>query len=68
MNSLPPLLWPCVGFEGDTGTGTGSVAGDCGGDDSAAGLAGPAGLKEKSGKALIDFCLWCGMEPRRPAG
>jgi hypothetical protein len=46
----------------------GSVFGECGGDDSVAGFAAPAGLNEKSGRALIDFCLWCGMDPLRPAG
>jgi hypothetical protein len=66
MNSLPPLLCPCIGFVGVIDIG--SVFGDCGGDDSVVGFAAPAGLNEKSGRALIDFCLWCGMEPRRPAG
>lgn len=32
------------------------------------GLLAPAGLKEKSGRALTDFCLDPGVEPRRPAG
>ena len=28
----------------------------------------PAGLNEKAGSAFTDFCLACGMDPRRAAG
>jgi hypothetical protein len=67
MNSLPPRLCPWDGFEGDTG-GAARAWGECGGVDSLAGFGVPAGLNEKSGRALMDFCLWCGMDPLRPAG
>lgn len=66
MNSLPPLRCPCVVFVGVTGSAR--LAGDCGGEGSFVGFAAPAGLKEKSGRALMDFCLRCGMDPRRPCG
>lgn len=46
----------------------GSIFGDRGGDGDLSGCAAPAGLKEKTGRALTDFCLWCGIDWRRPAG
>jgi hypothetical protein len=48
--------------------GSGRVDGDRGGEVSVLGFESAAGLKEKSGRALMDFCLWCGIDPRRPAG
>ena len=64
MNSLPPLLCPWMGFEGVVD----SAEGECGGEVPVLGFAAPAGLNENSGRALTDFCLWCGIEPRRAAG
>lgn len=65
MNSLPPrlCLTACDGV-------VGIANGECGGVTGVgpAGLFGPAGLKEKSGNALTDFCLFPGVEPRLPAG
>lgn len=46
----------------------GARSGDVSGDVCWAGGALPAGLKEKAGRAFTDFCLACGMEPRRAAG
>lgn len=67
MNSLPPRLWPPIGLEGVTGV-TGVAIGDIGGEVAVvAGVEVPAGLKLKSGNALIDLPLaWA--EPRRPVG
>lgn len=53
INSLPPRLCPWVGFVGVVG----KVGDNWGGDDSASGFGAPAGLKEKAGRALTDFCL-----------
>jgi hypothetical protein len=64
MNSLPPRLCPCIGFAGVAG----SVEGECGGEVPVLGCGVPAGLKENAGRALTDFCLMCGMDPRRPVG
>lgn len=65
MNSLPPLrcLIACDGV-------VGAAKGECGGvaDAGPVVLFGPAGLNEKSGNALTDFCLEPGVEPRLPAG
>ena len=64
MSSLPPRRWPWIGFAGVVGGRSGDVWGDvCWG-----GGALPAGLKEKAGSAFTDFCLACGMDPRRAAG
>lgn len=38
------------------------------GDVCCGGGAVPEGLKEKAGNALTDFCLACGMDPRRAVG
>jgi hypothetical protein len=67
MNSLPPRLCPPIGLEGVPGT-AGCADGDTGGEDAGAvDLGVPAGLKLKSGKALIDLPrAWA--EPRRPVG
>jgi hypothetical protein len=48
--------------------GTPRVLGECGGVDSLAGFGVPAGLNVKSGRALMDFCLRCGIDPLRPVG
>lgn len=64
INSLPPRLCPWIGL-GRVGE---SAEGECGGEVPVVGAAEPAGLKENSGSALTDFCLWCGIEPRRPVG
>ena len=66
MNSLAPRLCPPIGLDGVVGV----VDGECGGVVVAGGARVPgAGLNEKSGRALTDFCLEPpGAEPRRPAG
>lgn len=65
MNSLPPRLWPPrIGFEGVADRSSG----DCGGDVPVLGCAAPDGLKEKAGRAFMDFLRWWGMDPRRPVG
>lgn len=48
--------------------GFAGVVGDTCGDVSAGGGALPAGLKEKTGNAFTDFCLACGIDPRRAVG
>lgn len=71
MNSLTPRLCPPIGLDGVVGV---VVNGECGGVVVAVVVAGgarvvAAGLKEKSGRALTDFCLEPpGAEPRRPVG
>jgi hypothetical protein len=50
MNSLPPRLWPWMGF-----AGVDAMVGDCGGD---AVVLWPEGLKLNEGRALTDFCRW----------
>jgi hypothetical protein len=69
MNSLPPRLCPPIGLEGVTGVAGNAVGDSCGevAVAVAGGADGPAGLKLKSGRALIDLPLaWA--EPRRPVG
>ena len=65
INSLPPLLCP-IARDGVVG----AANGECGGvaDAGPEVPLGPAGLNEKSGSVLTDFCLIPGVEPRRPAG
>ena len=67
INSLPPRLCPTIGLDGVPGV-AGCANGDTGGEVAVAGALGvPAGLKLKSGKALMDFPrAWA--EPRRPVG
>lgn len=67
MNSLPPRLCPTMAREGVEGVVV--EKGDWGGLPSAGGCALPAGLKEKSGRALPDLSLIpAGVEPRRAVG
>jgi hypothetical protein len=61
MSSLPPRRCPWIGRAGVN-------PGETGGEFPVAGCAEPAGLKENSGRALTDFCLACGIEPRRAVG
>lgn len=69
INSLPPRLWcPCTGLAGVAGDVSGAVVGERAEGAAAAGFRAPAGLKVKSGRALMDLCLMCGMDPRRPVG
>lgn len=65
MNSLPPRRCPPIGLDGVVGV----VNGECGGVVATGGArVAAAGLKEKSGRALTDFCRNPGAEPRRPVG
>lgn len=54
MNSLPPRLCPPIGLEGVVGVATGDSDGEVA---AVGGFGVPAGLKLKSGRALIDFPL-----------